>query len=139
MTDFDTREKIQANLEASPFNSFCGFRAECLDKAAGRLVMTMPMRPEMERIGGSGQMHGGPVACLIDTAGCYASMMMIGHGVPTINFRTDYLRPAVNTNLKAVATVRHAGRTVSVTDVDVFDDRGKLVATGRGTYSSKSG
>lgn len=65
--------------------------------------------------------------------------MVLGHGVPTINFRTDYLRPAINTSLRAVATVRRAGRTVGVADVDVYDDSDRLVAVGRGTFSSQQG
>ena len=54
----------------------------------------------MERLAGSGQMHGGPIACLVDTAACYACMLVLGHGVPTINFRIDYLRPVIDTDLK---------------------------------------
>ena len=139
MGDFDTREQIQASLDGSPFAAFCGLRVEDVDKSAGRLVLRMPMRPELERLAGSGQMHGGPIACLIDTAGCYATMLVLGHGVPTINFRTDYLRPVIDTDLRAVAVVRRAGRTVAVADVDVFDDRERLVATGRATFGSRAG
>jgi uncharacterized protein (TIGR00369 family) len=65
--------------------------------------------------------------------------MVLGHGVPTVNFRTDYLRPAINTSLRAVATVRRAGRTVGVVDVDVLDDQDKLVAVGRGTFGTQPG
>ena len=139
MADFDTTEKIQASIDSSPFNAFCGIIVRELDIEAGQLVMTMPLRPEMERIAASKQMHGGPIACLIDTAGCYAVMMKVGHGVPTINFRTDYFRPVIDTDLKAVATVRKAGRTVSVADIDVFDKNDRLVASGRATYSSSAG
>ena len=139
MADFDTREQIQESLDASPFNAFCGFRIEEADKSDGRIVMRMPMRPEMERLPGSGQMHGGPIACLVDTAACYACMLVLGHGVPTINFRIDYLRPVTDTDLKAVARVRRAGRTVAVADVDIYNDSGKLIATGRGTMSANAG
>ena len=65
--------------------------------------------------------------------------MLLGHGVPTVNFRTDYLRPAINTSLTAVATVRRVGRTVGVVDVDVYNDGEALVAVGRGTFGSQSG
>ena len=139
MADFDTREKIQASLDESPFAAFCGLRVGDVDQAAGRLTMRMPMRPELERLAGSRQMHGGPIACLIDTAGCYAAMLVLGHGVPTINFRTDYLRPVIDTDLRAVALVRRAGRTVAVVDVDLFDDRDRLVATGRATFGARPG
>lgn len=139
MADFDSVDKIQASLDGSPFNAFCGFRVEEVDKGEGRLVMRMPMRAEMERIPGSNQMHGGPIACLIDTAGCYACMLVLGYGVPTINFRTDYFRPVIDTDLKAVAVVRRAGRTVAVADIDVYDSSERLVATGRATFSSSAG
>ncbi len=60
--------------------------------------------------------------------------MSLGGGVPTINFRTDFLRPAISPRLTATARVRRAGRTVGVVDIDVFDDEERLVAVGRGTY-----
>ena len=94
---------------------------------------------QFERALGSGQFHGGPIAALIDTAGCYGLVMVLGHGVPTVNFRTDYLRPAIDTSLRAVAQVRRVGRTVGVVDVDVYDDKERLVAVGRGTFASKAG
>jgi uncharacterized protein (TIGR00369 family) len=137
--DFQTLASIQASIDSSPFNAFCGLRVESIDLEALQLTITMPQRPEMERLADSGQWHGGPLACLVDTAGCYACMMALGHGVPTINFRIDYLRPAINTKLRAVARVRKAGRSVTLADVDVLDGNDRLVAIGRGTYSSGQG
>jgi uncharacterized protein (TIGR00369 family) len=137
--DFQTLASIQASIDSSPFNAFCGLWVESIDLEALQLTITMPQRPEMERLAASGQWHGGPLACLVDTAGCYACMMALGHGVPTINFRIDYLRPAINTKLRAVARVRKAGRSVTLADVDVLDGNDRLVAIGRGTYSSGQG
>jgi uncharacterized protein (TIGR00369 family) len=137
--DFQTIESIQASIDSSPFNAFCGLRVESIDVEAQQLTMKMPQRPEMERLADSGQWHGGPLACLIDTAGCYSCMMALGHGVPTVNFRIDYLRPAINTELTAIATVRKAGRSVTIADVDVLNKDGRLIAIGRGTYSSGQG
>ena len=101
--------------------------------------MRMPMRPEFERKSGTGQFHGGPIAALIDTVGDYALVMRLGGGVPTINFRTDYLRPSSGQQLTATASVRQAGRSIALVDIDVHDDQGKLVAVGRGTYSTNLG
>ena len=64
---------------------------------------------------------------------------MVGHGVPTMNLRIDYLRPAVGSDLVATAVVRRAGRTAAVCDVDVHDDQGRLVAVGRGTWATAAG
>jgi uncharacterized protein (TIGR00369 family) len=126
-------------MDASPFIRNSGMRIVSTDPETETLTISMPLKPEFERAAESGQFHGGPIAALIDTAGCFALVMMLGHGVPTVNFRTDYLRPAIRTDLRALATVRRAGRTVGVVDVDVFDDREKLVAVGRGTFGSAPG
>jgi uncharacterized protein (TIGR00369 family) len=99
----------------------------------------MGFTPAVERAEGTGQFHGGAIASLIDIAGDFALIAVLGHGVPTINFRTDYLRPAMGAGLSAKATVRRIGRTVGVVDIDVVDDKGRVVAIGRGSYASKSG
>ena len=101
-----TAERMQAMLDGSPFIRFCGMRVAAIDPAAGRIVLAMELRPELERREGSGQWHGGALAGLIDTAGDFAVALGLGAVVPTINFRVDYLRPAMTARLTATATVR---------------------------------
>jgi len=139
MTEKLTRDQIQEILDGSPFISFCGMVCEEVWPDEDKVQVRMPMRAELERSPGSGMYHGGPIASLIDVAGDFALAMQLGGGVPTINFRTDYLRPAFGASLVATAWVRRAGRTVGVVDVDVHDEEGRLVAVGRGCYSSKVG
>ena len=134
-----TAERIQAMLDGSPFIRFFGMQVAAIDAAAGRLVLAMELRPELERRQGTGQWHGGALAGLIDTAGDFAVALGLGAVVPTINFRVDYLRPAMTPRLTATATVRRAGRTVAVVDIDVEDDEGRLVAVGRGCYAAQPG
>ena len=98
--------------------------------------MRAPMRPEFERGKGSGQWHGGPMAAVIDTVGDFALVMLLGRPLPTVNFRVDYLRPAINTALVVTACVRRNGRTVGVVDIDVADEAGQLLAIGRATYAT---
>ena len=98
--------------------------------------MSCAMRPEFERGAGTGQWHGGPLAAIIDTVGDYALIMMLRRGLPTINFRVDYLRPAIKTGLVITAKVRRAGKSVGVVDVDVFNEQKALLAVGRATYST---
>ncbi len=132
-------EQIQAIFDASPFLGFLRLRVVALDHGEGTLTVSMPMRPEFERRLGSGQFHGGPLAAFIDTVGDFAIGMAVGGGVPTINLRIDYLRPAVGGILTGTARVRRAGRTVALVDVDVYDEQRTLVAVGRGTYSGQPG
>jgi uncharacterized protein (TIGR00369 family) len=106
------------------------------DPANEQVVMRAEMRPEFERLKGSGQWHGGPIAAVIDTVGDYALVMLLGRPLPTVNFRVDYLRPAINTGLIVTARVRRNGKTVGVVDIDVANDTGQLVAVGRATYAT---
>lgn len=129
-------EEMNEYLKSVPFVDAAGMKAIKIDVPAGKLTLGMAMQPEFERIKGSGQFHGGPIASLIDTAGCFALVMSLRRGVPTVNFRTDYLLPAINTSLRAEACVRRVGRSVGVVDVDVFNDESQLVAVGRGTFGS---
>ena len=134
-----TLEKINEIFGLSPFIAFLGIRGTSLDYEKMEFSASMPLRPEVERRKGTQQFHGGPIASFIDVVGDFAIGMMVGGGVPTMNLRIDYLRPAVGSVLKGTARVRRAGKTVAVIDIDVFDDQDRLVAVGRGTYSGQKG
>ena len=131
-----TAAEIQQMLDVSPFNLFLGLTVVTADPDKQEITMRSPMRSEFERRPGSKQWHGGVIASVIDTVGDFAVGMMVGRGLPTVNFRVDYLKPAVDTALVAVSRVRRVGKSVGVADVDVFDEKGALLAIGRGTYST---
>jgi uncharacterized protein (TIGR00369 family) len=131
-----TGAELQERLAHSTFIDFMGLTVLSADPAKQEVVMRAPMRPEFERGRGSGQWHGGPIAAVIDTVGDYALVMLLGRPLPTINFRVDYLRPAIDTALVATARVRRHGKTVGVVDIDVANEAGQLLAVGRATYAT---
>lgn len=127
---------IESVLAGSEAIVALGITLERLDEDTA--VLKMPMQPHLTR--GDGTIyHGGPVASLIDIAGDMVVAVRAGGGVPTISLRVDYLRPSTGPYLLATARLRRCGRTISVSDVDVHDDQGRLCAVGRGTYSSMVG
>jgi len=130
-----SRQQIQERLEHSPFNILLDLEVMTADPEKQEVVMRLKMRPEFERLAGSGQWHGGPIAAAIDTVGDYALAMLFGKPLPTINLRVDYLRPGKNT-LTLIARIRRSGKTVGVVDVDVLDDDARLIAIGRANYST---
>jgi uncharacterized protein (TIGR00369 family) len=134
-----TLEQVQAMLDGSPFIKLLGMQAVSLDSERQQVVIAMPLAADYERHPGTGQFHGGVIASLIDVAGDFALVILVGGGVPTINLRVDYLRPAGGGGLTATATVRRAGRTIGVVDIDVTDTAGRLVAVGRGCYGMAVG
>ncbi len=135
-TESLTSEQLQLKLAHSPFINFLGLQVVATDPEKSEVTMRSELKPEFERGQGSGQWHGGVIAALIDTVGDYGLVMLLGRPLPTINFRVDYLRPAINTALTLVARVRRAGKTVGVVDVDVYDDKQSLVAIGRANYAT---
>ena len=128
---------VESILAGSEAIVALGVSLEEMSEDEDTVVLRMTMRPGLTRDGTI--YHGGPVASLIDIAGDMAVAVRAGGGVPTISLRVDYLRPCTGPWLRATARLRRYGRTISVSDVDVHDDKGRLCAVGRGTYSSMVG
>lgn len=128
--DLGTIEGVQALLRTTPIHCWLGFRVVAMDVAAGTLSIAAPIPGNAARFEGGDQAHGGAIATLIDSTATFACSVVLGRSVPTMNLRVDYLSPATGAEMVATATVRRAGRTVAVVDVDV-EAGGKLVAIGR--------
>ena len=131
-----SKDELQQRLGHSAFIDFLKLTVLSADPANEQVVMRAEMRPEFERGRGTDQWHGGPIAAIIDTVGDYALVMLLGRPLPTVNFRVDYLRPAIDTALIVTATVRRNGRLVGIVDVDVANEAGQLLAIGRATYAT---
>lgn len=88
--------------------------------------------------GAAGGVHGGLLAALIDMAVTTATATVCKRGDVmrgTAELNISYLRPAVGRELLASATIVKKGRTLAVGQVDIHNDAGELVATGRVTYA----
>jgi uncharacterized protein (TIGR00369 family) len=131
--------EMTALLNESRFHQLLQLELVEQSDAHEGILMRLPMSAQVERAPATGQFHGGPIASLIDVAGDFALVRALGHGVPTITLNVEYLRPAVGAWLLAKATVRRAGRTVGFVDIEVTDPQQRLVALGRGCYSTQPG
>jgi uncharacterized protein (TIGR00369 family) len=125
---------MELHFDHSPYMRFLGLRV--VRATTGEVEICLPFREEFLRGDGSDWLHGGVVSALVDIAGDYAVITETGVGVPTIDLRVDYLRPARRGDLLAVGRTLRVGRTVSVADVEVRDASGAVVAVGRGCYAS---
>jgi len=122
------------SFDVSPYQRFLGL--EWLRWEPGEVEIRLPFREEFLRADDSDWYHGGVVAALIDIAGDYALVTRVGDGLPTIDLRVDWLRPARRGALFAVGRAVKVGRTVCTADVEVRDESGQLVAVGRGTFAT---
>ena len=131
-------ELVRDRLALPPFHHW--LRPELVSAdPEGNVVIRLPLRQEFRRHPERPDIHGGVIAALIDIAGHHAmAARLAGQGVPTIDLRIDYLRPATGTELRAEAAILKLGKTLSVVDIRVLDDAGKLVAAGRGSFASRT-
>lgn len=129
---------LRGNVARPPFHAFLRPEPIAVDMAAGTVTIRLPYRPEFRRTPEQDGYHGGILASLIDLAGHAVIAVRVGHMVPTIDLRIDYLRAAPGTDLMAHAKVLRAGRSLATADIEVVDLDGRLIAVGRGIYSTAS-
>ena len=113
------------------------FGAELVELDRGRAVFRLAVTPA---VGGgvAGGVHGGVMALLLDVAvvcavrtTCERDDRMRG----TAELNISYLRPATGRELRIAARVIKKGSTLAVGQVDISNDEGTLVATGRASYA----
>ena len=80
-----------------------------------------------------GNVYGGALATLADTVGGCCACSKGGICV-TASSSMEFLRPANGSMITCVATPKKMGRTLTVVQTDLFNDSGKLVATGTYTF-----
>jgi len=94
--------------------------AELLRVAPGRVEIGLPFRPQVSQQ--HDYFHGGIVATIADNAGGYAaySLMPAGAEILTVEFKISLIAPARGERLIARGRVKRPGRTLTVTEVDVW-------------------
>ncbi|MGQ4273806.1 PaaI family thioesterase [Terrihabitans sp. B22-R8] len=130
---------LQTIVDTAPYHRWLGIRVVAIDADATQVDTEIVHRRDFDRLEDGTQFHGGVIAAFIDTTGDLAMTVVAEGMVPTINLRVDYLRPAVGAFLRGRAHIRRSGRTLGVVDIDILDDKDRLVAVGRGTYSAATG
>jgi uncharacterized protein (TIGR00369 family) len=128
--------KLREEMARPPFHRVLAPEAVQADPARGVVVIRLPYQPHFARGPDDTSYHGGVIATLIDLAGHAAVAVSIGRMAPTIDLRIDYLRPAEHSDLTATATLIKAGRSVARADIEITDAQGRLIAIGRGSFST---
>ena len=125
-------DEVQARLIRGPYHQWLGLNV--LSVGEGEITLKATWRDEWVVNPEIGYTHGGILAALIDLTADWALVSSTGKGVPTVDLRVDYHRPAGRGDLTAHGKVIKFGGQFSVSEAQVFDSGGKLVASGRGVY-----
>ena len=132
MSDDITLEKVQALIARAPYHQWLGLKVLAVDDDG--IDLTATWREEWVVNPDRRYTHGGVLAALIDLAADWALVKKTGRGVPTIDLRVDYHAPAMPGDLLVKGRVVKAGGQFSTAEAHVYDAKGRLLASGRGTY-----
>ena len=96
--------------------------------------ISIQVEPKFFHSGGA--MHGSVYFKLLDDSAFFAANS-VEHSnfVLTANFRIDLLRPCMGGRITAKGAIIRAGRTDILAESKLYDENGKLLATGRGQFS----
>ena len=88
--------------------------------APGAVTIEVPHNKRLTQQ--QGFFHGGVASAIGDAAGAYAalSLMPAASDVSTVEYKINFMRPAVGPLLRAVGQVIRSGKTLSVVRVDVL-------------------
>jgi uncharacterized protein (TIGR00369 family) len=120
-------------LHELPFAQLIGMRL--VDLKIDEATIAIEMRDDLRQP--SGVLHGGVTATLIDTAMAFAvrTRLPFESATATIDLTVHYLRPHTAGVMTCVAKNVRAGKRIFTVSADVFNEEGKLIATGLSTYT----
>ncbi len=112
-------------MQKIPYLGHNGIVVDCIE--TDHAVLHVDMRPELANP--YGMAHGGLLFTLIDTA-AGAVARTDGREYVTLNANANYLRNTTAGRITADAHLVRRGKTATVVDVAVTDEKGTLLTTG---------
>lgn len=97
-----------------------GIGAWLVDVKPGHVVIELPFSNRVTQQ--QGMFHGAAIGAIGDSAGGYAALTLMPDGseVVSIEYKINFVRPAKGQLLRAEGHVLRAGKSVSVSRIDVF-------------------
>ena len=132
MSEQLTADRVEQMVRRGPFHQWLGLKVTAVHPDGIEIKATW--REEWIVNPDRRYTHGGILAALVDLAADWAMVTRTGRGVPTIDLRVDYHGAALPGDLTARGRIIKWGSQFSTAEAQVFDQDGKLVASGRGTY-----
>jgi uncharacterized protein (TIGR00369 family) len=131
------RAMIAGTSPPPPVADLVGFRI--IEAEPGRAVFVLDAGPQ--HANPMGTLHGGILCDLADAAMgiAYASTLEEGESFTTLELKINFFKPIWTARLTATARLVKRGKTVGMTECDVVDEKGSLVARASSTCMTLSG
>ena len=116
----------------SPFLSFVGVEIGQSENGFGQVSLSV----QPNHLQAAGQVHGGLLAVLADTAMFRAVRSLLTHGqrTTTVELKVNFLEGTDSGRLTATARVISNADRLMVGEIEVSAEDGRLVAQGQGTF-----
>lgn len=114
-----------------PIAKLVGF--QLIEYEKGRAVFSLEAGPQ--HANPMGTLHGGILCDVADAAmgASVATTLEEGESFTTLEFKINFLKPIWNAKLRASGKVIRRGKTICLTECDVTDEKGSLVAKASST------
>jgi uncharacterized protein (TIGR00369 family) len=128
---------MRAGQPAAPVGKLIGFRPTSIEH--GKAVFELEAGPQ--HANPMGTLHGGVICDVADAAmgTAYASVLDEGESFTTLELKINFLRPFWSGKLLAIGRVVKSGKTIGLTECDVTDAEGRLVARAMSTCMTLRG
>jgi uncharacterized protein (TIGR00369 family) len=122
--------KLERMYAAAPVNAY--FRPE-LKVSKGKAEVVIPVRPEFFHAAHA--VHGAVYFKALDDASFFAvSSVVTDVFVVTVTYNVYLTRPVSEGSMRAIGRVVHQSRQLFLAEAELFDDRGKQVGRGSGSF-----
>jgi len=114
------RTRIEASFNAQGLMSTLG--AELLHVEEGEVHILLPYDTRLTQQ--NGYAHAGAITSVLDSACGYAALTKApeGHEVVTVEFKVNFVRPAIGQRFLAIGRVRTSGKLITVCTGEVSAD-----------------
>ncbi len=128
-------KQVMKVANSSPYYRLLGMEVKEIKEGESRIQM--PFKQDLTHPYGIA--HGGAIASLADSAVAMALIDVVDprDRITTIEFKINFFASVDKGELKAHAKIIHKGSKTAVGDVEVVNEKGKLVAKLVATYSIK--
>ena len=127
----------RGELPPPPVAQLIGFRLVASE--LGKAIFELPANEK--HANPMGTLHGGILCDVADAAMgmAFASTLADGETFTTLELKINFLKPVWNAKLTAVGTVVRRGKTIGLTQCDITDEEGQLVARASSTVMTLRG
>ena len=123
------------NFEAPPSAKLLGWSLHAIDTEAG--TIEIGFTADERFLNPAGTVQGGILAAMLDDT---QGPALFGHThgeiyAPTVDFNISFVKPALPGKFVGKGRIVNLGKTIALTEAELFDEAGELVA--RGTFTCR--